>query len=129
MADEPVVARARALIGVPFRLHGRDPLGLDCVGLVACAYGVEDIPRDYALRSDAVARWTALLDARLVRRAESEPAPGDLLLMRAGPAQLHLAIWSGAGFVHAHAGLRRVVETPGVPPWPFIGVWFSRKDG
>ena len=27
------------------------------------------------------------------------------------------------GFVHAHAGLRRVVEMPGESPWPIIGWW------
>ena len=34
-----VVAAARALVGVPFRLHGRDRDGLDCVGLAALALG------------------------------------------------------------------------------------------
>ena len=33
-----IAAAARALVGVPFRLQGRDPaLGLDCVGLVGAA--------------------------------------------------------------------------------------------
>ncbi len=34
-----VVAAARALVGVPFRLHGRDRDGLDCVGVAALALG------------------------------------------------------------------------------------------
>jgi len=128
MAGEAIVARARALIGVPFRLHGRDALGLDCVGLAIHAYRATDIAAAYTLRTSDIARWTALLDARLVRRPAGRLAPGDLLLLRAGAAQLHLAIWAGEGFVHAHAGLRRVVETPGPPPWPLLGAWFSRKE-
>ena len=62
-----------------------------------------------------------MLDRLLVRVATAEP--GDVLLMAAGPGQLHLGIWTRDGFVHADAGLRRVVERPGMPPWPLIGVW------
>jgi hypothetical protein len=27
------------------------------------------------------------------------------------------------GWVHAHAGLRRVVHMPGPSPWPIIALW------
>ena len=54
---------------------------------------------------------------------EGPPVTGDLLMMRTGPGQLHLGIWTGAGLVHADAGLRRVVERPGAPPWPVLGCW------
>jgi cell wall-associated NlpC family hydrolase len=128
MAADDAVARARGLIGVPFRLHGRDALGLDCVGLAACAYGARGAPQDYDLRSNAVTRWVGVLDTWFSRRGDGRLDPGDVLLMRAGPVQLHLGVWTGAGFVHAHAGLRRVVETPGAPPWPLLGIWFSRKE-
>ena len=30
------------------------------------------------------------------------------------------------GFVHAHAGIGRVVETPGEPEWPVIGTYRKR---
>jgi hypothetical protein len=36
---------------------------------------------------------------------------------------LHLAIHSGAGFIHADLSLRRTVETPGAPRWPVIAAW------
>ena len=48
---------------------------------------------------------------------------GDVLLALAGPGQLHLAIWTGDGVIHADAMLRRVVERPGAPPWPVVSVW------
>jgi hypothetical protein len=52
---------------------------------------------------------------------------GDLLLLNAGAGQLHLAIASEAGVIHADAALRRVVERPGVPPWPELARW--RREG
>ena len=117
-----VEQRAREAIGARFRLGGRDPVyGLDCVGLVAWALEVDDAPSGYALRGGVPARVTALLDARLTR--VDAPGPGDVLLFAAGPGQLHLGIASARGVIHADAGLRRVVERPGVMPWPVLGVW------
>lgn len=116
-----VVERARALVGVPFRLHGRSAAGLDCVGLAALATG-RAAHCAYGLRSGDVARaenW--LRAAGLVPVARGRP--GDLALVRPGPLQLHLMIGTGAGFIHAHAGIGRVVEMPGVSPWPVIGWW------
>ena len=114
-------ATALAAVGARFRLHGRDPAsGLDCVGLAALALGIE-APTGYALRGgdrDAVA---ASLDAMLVRAHGA--AAGDLLLLQTGPGQLHFAIRTAGGFVHADAALRRVVERPGGPPWPILGAW------
>jgi hypothetical protein len=31
------------------------------------------------------------------------------------------------GFVHAHAGIGRVVETPGQPEWEILGVYRRRS--
>ncbi|MDZ7281071.1 peptidoglycan endopeptidase [Sphingomonas sanguinis] len=115
-----VEAAARALIGVRFRLHGRDAVhGLDCVGLVALATG-RDAPTGYGWRSGDEGRVAALLDAAFER---CEDEPGAVLLMQAGPGQLHLAIRVSDGIVHADAGLRRVAWRPGVPPWPVLGCW------
>lgn len=121
MADgKRAVAAARACVGERFRLHGRDPaLGLDCVGLAACAYALDGVPTGYALRGGREADALAWLD-RLGFRAVDEARPGDLLLLRPGPFQLHLAIATPGGFVHADAGLRRVVEAPGPPRWPLV---------
>ncbi|WP_022682156.1 hypothetical protein [Sphingobium bisphenolivorans] len=121
-----IVAAARALVGVPFRLHGRDARGLDCVGLTTLAYagaghrGV--VPDEYGLRSGNEARARDWLNAAGLKEV-SRAMAGDVALVRAGPLQLHLMIKVPGGHVHAHAGLRRVVEMPGQSPWPVIGHW------
>lgn len=114
--------RARGAIGAKFRLHGRSIAGgLDCVGLAGLAYGA-DAPRGYALRSgDPAAVIAGIAAAGLVRVVDARP--GDLVLFRAGPGQLHLAIASEEGVIHADASLRRVVERPGMPPWPELMRW------
>lgn len=113
-------------MGTRFRLHGRDFEGLDCVGLAALAMRAAgfagDVPSGYALRSGDAARVAALLDASGLVRGDA-PRPGDLLLLRPGPGQLHLAIRSEQGIIHADAMLRRVVERPGPVPWPILGQW------
>lgn len=113
---------SRGAIGAKFRLHGRTVVdGLDCVGLAGLAYGVEP-PRGYSLRSGIAEIVTGFVEAAgLVPVADRRA--GDLLLFRAGPGQLHLGIASEDGVIHADASLRRVVERPGVPPWPQIGRW------
>ncbi|WP_200910115.1 peptidoglycan endopeptidase [Sphingomonas sp. Leaf38] len=112
---------ARAAVGTRFRVHGRGPDGLDCVGLVAVALRAGGyagaVPTGYSLRGGD----PGVLDRVLVRVVDA--APGDVLLMAAGPGQFHLGIRTPGGFVHADAGLRRVVERPGVPPWPVLGAW------
>ena len=125
MPGERAVAAARAALGVRFRLHGRSAEGLDCVGLAALALRAEGfegrVPSGYTLRSgDAVRVRVAIEALGLVPAAE--PRPGDLLLFRAGPGQLHFAIQAEAGIIHADAMLRRVVERPELP-WPVIGRW------
>lgn len=123
-----VVARARALIGVRFRPQGRSrESGLDCVGLVAEAVSATDVPRDYALRGSSLERLAAGLAAAGLRPVGAA-RPGDLLAMEAGPGQLHLGIFSGDGLIHGDAGLRRVVERPGPPPWPISGIWRMKED-
>ena len=120
-----VAEAALRAVGTRFRLHGRGADGLDCVGLVALALRAGgyagEVPTGYSLRGGD---WR-FLDRMLVRVAEAEP--GDVLLMAAGPGQVHLGIRTAGGFVHADAALRRVVERPGMPPWPLIGVW--RMEG
>ena len=118
-----IVAAARALIGVRFRPQGRSvETGFDCIGVVAAALGAERVPRDYVLRGGSPARLAAELAAAGLRRVEAA-IPGDVLTMGAGPAQLHLGVFTGTGLVHGDAGLRRVVERPAPLPWPIIHIW------
>ncbi len=120
------VAAARACIGARFRPQGRDAdHGLDCVGLAARAYGL-DAPGGYAPRGGDAARVAERIAAAGFRPAD-EAAAGDLLLIEAGPGQSHLGVWTGASLVQAHAGLRRVVETPGWPATPVLAI-FRAED-
>lgn len=121
-----VIAAARELLHVPFRLYGRDERGLDCVGLVALALARSGhhgaVPAGYGLRSGNVERavgWLGDAGLCVVREARA----GDVALVRPGPLQLHLMILVPGGHVHAHAGVGRVVEMPGPSPWPVIGHW------
>lgn len=94
------------------------------MGVVALAHGRVDLaPNGYALRNGRGAEWIAMLDCIGHRAKGPEMAAGDILLMRPGPARYHLGIWTGDGLLHAHAGLRRVVETPGPPAPRVIGRW------
>jgi cell wall-associated NlpC family hydrolase len=125
-------ARARALAGVPFRAQGRDPAhGLDCVGLAlsACALPADLVRADYRLRGDhrAEVKLSLLRHFRRVRRGQRRV--GDLLLLAVASDQMHLAVLSENGFVHADARLRKVVETPGEPEWPVLGIYRKRKGG
>ena len=122
-----IVAAARDLVGVPFRLQGRSRTsGIDCVGLAALALTQAGhrgaAPRGYGLRSGDAALVRGWLEQAGLRAVEQGQA-GDLALVRPGPLQLHLMILVPGGHVHAHAGLGRVVETPGPSPWPVIGHW------
>lgn len=126
MTDDEVVAAALACVGARFRLHGRRVAqGLDCVGVAAHAFGIEAVPTGYALRGGAADAIVAVV-RRLGFKACADAGPARLLLLDAGPFQFHLAVTTARGFVHADAGLRRVVERPGVPRWPVLGIW--RKE-
>jgi cell wall-associated NlpC family hydrolase len=126
---QDIINRARALIGTRFRLHGRDPAtGLDCVGLVACAYALTDeLPTGYPLRGGAADDYLRMID-QFAGRSAGAPVPADTLLIAPGPQQFHVGIWTGASLIHAHAGLRKVVETPGTIVDPIIATWHSSKD-
>lgn len=124
-----VAQAARACLGVRFRPQGRDAAqGLDCVGLVAVAFRAAGhearVPCGYSLRGGSAAAFVVSIEASgLCPVPPGEAGEGDLLLFLAGPAQFHLAVRTDSGFVHADAGLRRVIETPGEPAWPILGAW------
>jgi hypothetical protein len=104
---------------VPFRLHGRDLRGLDCVGLVAWAWET-GAPTGYALRSSPRAR---IEDELMSLGFVPGDAPGAILLAAPGPGQLHLGISTGDGIIHADVAARRVVERAAPLPWPILAGW------
>lgn len=121
--------RARALVGTPFRPQGRGVHGLDCVGLAIETYGVpvESVRRNYRLRGEHAGEVRDFLSKQFRRVAATRLLPGDLMLMKVAAGQLHLGVRTDVGFVHAHAGLGRVVETPDEPEWPVLGVYRKRR--
>ena len=127
---ERVAAAAQDAVGARFRLHGRDPAtGLDCVGVARLALHAGGHrgpwPAGYPLRTGEVARFAACWRGLA---AADGAAPGDVIVVRTAAGQVHLAVRTAAGFVHADAALRRVVERPGMPPWPMIAAWRVRTD-
>jgi len=105
------------MVGARFRPQGSDPAtGLDCVGLVWAAYGgagrVLERPRGYPLRGWSRERVEAALAAAGFGVAFGNARAGDVALIAHPARQYHLALLGSETFIHAHAGLRRVVETP-----------------
>ena len=123
-------ARARALVGTRFRAQGRDSNGIDCVGVIVAAFGLPEdaVRRNYRLRGDHRREAETCLAAHFRRVPFKQLRSGDVMLLEAAIDQLHLAVRTDAGFVHAHGGIRRVVETPGLPEWPLLAVYRKRKD-
>ena len=121
--------RARALVGTRFRPQGRGAHGLDCIGLVMAVFEIPEteVPRDYRLRTDRGDELAAGM-LRFFRKVRTVEA-GDVMLLEAACDQPHLAVRTELGFVHAHAGVGRVVETPGMPEWRLIGGYRKRKAG
>jgi cell wall-associated NlpC family hydrolase len=125
---------AEALVGTPFRLHGRHAAsGLDCIGLIALALGrsggPELSPTGYRLRNTDISGWLSSAAAAGLAAVEGTIEPADILLLRPGPAQHHLAIaLEGDAILHAHAGLRRAVRQPRPHDWPLLTHWRFAAD-
>lgn len=115
MTGEDVVAVARQALGAPFRVQGRDPsIGLDCVGLlvyVARTFNLSHQDKvSYSLSAD-MSRLPMELEQSSLRRLGCEDRrSGDVLLFQLRPGHWHVGIASPVGMIHAHLGLRRVVE-------------------
>lgn len=130
MTGAEIARRARSLVGIPFRPQGRSAEhGLDCIGVAALATDTKSVRSDYALRfADFEAVHRDLAGRKFERIDAGDAGEGDLVLVRAGPAQLHMLVLTGSGFVHADLRLRRVVEAPGSIPWPVLSAWRRFSD-
>lgn len=122
---------ADALVGTPYRLHGRDPQqGLDCVGLVLCAIAQagrqpSDLPT-YGLRNVGLERLLPFAAKNGFMQTVELQEEGDLLLINSGPAQHHLLIAADRStYVHAHAGRRHVVRESGLQQASVVHRWRS----
>lgn len=129
MTGHDLAAAARSLVGSRFRLHGRDPAtGLDCIGLLYAAMARAGrpivLPTGYPLRLAQPDRWMPDPGACGFAPTQFPMLPGDVVLGRPSPGQVHLAISVDASnWAHAHAALRRVVISPGLPAGPVIHHW------
>jgi hypothetical protein len=85
-------------------------------------WGADTVPSGYRLRRAVPDGIVEGLEAAGLVRVEGGARAGDVLLIAAGPTQFHLGVKTEAGFVHACALLKRVVETPGIPE-NLVGVW------
>ena len=127
-AGRDLALAAQDLLGVPFRLHGRDPkLGLDCMGLVDVALAKAGrparLPCDYALKMRSIARFSGAAERAGLVVTKGALCRGDVLLLHVGPCQYHLGIIGLDGsLIHAHAGLRRVVSSP-LPQGDIVERW------
>ena len=126
---------AESLVGVPYRLHGRDPTrGLDCAGVVAVALagvGVRSrMPEGYPLRVLDGERYLRFAAANELVAVTGAMRAGDIVFCRPSGGQFHLMVASGSTrWVHAHAGLRRVVALDGECPWPVVAHWRLNEGG
>lgn len=93
------------------------------MGLLAAALGI-DLPTGYRLRTRALPDLSAIAAACDLREVGGRIRPGDIVMARVGPCQFHLLIAaSSADFIHAHAGLRRVVRHHAPLDWPIVRRW------
>lgn len=129
MSSRDLAEAAESLVGTRFRLHGRDPAqGLDCIGLLGAAMArigqSISLPTGYRLRVIHPDLWIPDPHRSGFERATPPFLPGDVVLIRVGAAQAHLLIAAPkGGWIHAHAGLRRVVHQPERPPGEVLHHW------
>lgn len=135
MNGEKLAVAAESLVGRPFRLHGRDPVtGLDCIGVLAQALRMigspaAELPEAYSVRNHQVRGLAAIATSCGFTPETDACAPGDVLFARIGPVQFHLLIAARDGrFVHAHAGLGRVVIGELGQGWTIVGHWRLNAD-
>lgn len=125
VVGDGIAARAMTQLGTPFRLHGRTPgVALDCVGLAAYAVNAKHTPADYSQKGVKLTDILSYMDSigLYSGRDATDIRSGDVSIVICAPRQFHLMIRAADGWVHGHAGLRKVVHTPGASAWPIVAV-------
>lgn len=123
---QDIVDEARTWIGVPWRHHGRNRAGIDCVGLGVVVARALDITQydslDYGRQPKP-----GLIDH--LRRVAceipvSDIEPGDFIVIEDTAYPYHLAFVSEKHgvphIIHAHARRRKVIEEPYIHDWPAL---------
>ena len=91
--------------------------------LAACGRPAE-LPNFYPQRMRALPELGEAASAAGLALCTGRALPGDVVLVRIGPCQFHLAVAVGGGeFVHANAGLKRVVRSCLPIAWHVIQHW------
>jgi len=124
-----------SLCGARFCLHGRkEDTGLDCIGLaeqcLIAAGFVCDIPNGYSILGGSERTIAEFMAETGFERFPPDSAlcDGDIVLARPSPVQWHFLIRAENGFVHAHAGLGRVVHCPSAAQWPIAAIFRLVED-
>jgi cell wall-associated NlpC family hydrolase len=134
MMHNDIAKRAFEQIGTPFRLHGRSAgLCLDCVGLVAHAINQKSrhdlVPGDYTIRGLHKAQIKSFFGKPVFNEVQvASLQSGDIVAVNCSLRQSHLMIRVEEGWVHAHAGLGRIVFTPDPIAWPIWGAWRVKEN-
>ena len=112
---QQIVEEARSWVGT--RYHHQQSVkgvGCDCVGLIrACGelVGVKYTDNWNYARTPHPSTMLQLLDKYLVKKSISTIKPGDVICFRIESDPCHLALFTGAGIIHAYAKtVRKVIE-------------------
>jgi hypothetical protein len=79
---------------------------------------------DYSLKGVKISTILSHLDNRDLKAVNDFSClrQGDVAVVTCSPQQFHLMVRAAKGWVHSHAGLRKVVHTPGMSPWPIVAL-------
>lgn len=125
-APAMIARRAMQAVGTPFRLYGREAgIALDCAGLVLHSVDFPNPIVKYSLKGEYLDIIGNIINQIGLNTTIAPESDGDIAVADCGWRQQHLLVRAENGWVHAHAGLQRVVHMPGPCPWPLIAVWRS----
>lgn len=123
---DQIVTAARQHLGVRWRHQGRTHHGLDCAGLVVLVgrelglLAPDHDVQGYSRRPDGFSFLAAFREA-MDEKPLHDALPGDAVTFIDGPYPCHVGVMSFLNgspyFIHAYAGLGKVVEQPYSSAW------------